>query len=185
VSVQSNPFEQFPARVEIQESTTPQGERQSLAYVRQSNYFAVHFQQSFQSSLPVSRIASEAVLMLEERIAIFRGSPDTHRSIATQPAAISAVYALEPGGSIAVPTGQVFLRLVDGVRIETHQTQIQQAGYQVSQILVYAPNAAWLRPQSGEIADALRLLPRLEAIDLVQAVEPQMVMGRSKRELEG
>jgi hypothetical protein len=174
VSVQFDRLEQFPQRVEIQES---------LAYVRQSGYFAAHFQQPLQ--LPATRLASAAVLILDERIAIFRGNPDTQRSITTQAEAISAVYASEPGGSIAVPTGQVFLRLVEGVLVETQQTIIQQAGYQVSEIVVYAPNAAWLRPRSGDIADALRLLPRLEAIAPREAVEPQMVMGRSKRELEG
>lgn len=152
-----------------------------MVYVRQSDYFAVHLQEPSQTS--PARLASEAVLTLEDHIAIFRGSPATHRSIATQAEAISAVYVLEPGGSIAVPTGQVFLRFAEGVAVETHQNTIQQAGYQVTEIVFYAPNAAWLRPLSGEIADALRLLPQLEAIDPVEVVEPQMVMGRSKREL--
>lgn len=154
-----------------------------MTYVRQSDYFAVHLQELSQTQGSTARLVSEAIFTLEDQIAIFRGSPATHRSLATQTEAISAVYALEPGGSIAVPTGQVFLRFAEGIAVETRQNIIQQAGYQVTEIVFYAPNAAWLRPLSGEIADALRLLSRLEAIDPVEVVEPQMVMGRSKREL--
>jgi len=49
------------------------------------------------------------------------------------------------------------------------------------EIPAYAPNAAWLRARSGEIADALAGTPALDALPDLEAVEPQMLMERARR----
>ncbi|NJR61239.1 MAG: hypothetical protein HC769_21845 [Cyanobacteria bacterium CRU_2_1] len=93
----------------------------------------------------------------------------------------SPVYSLRSGDSFMVPTGLVFVRFAEGVPAESHQDAIEQAGYKINEIPPYAPHAAWVYAQSGEIADALSQLSKLEAIPDVENVEPQMLMQRSHR----
>lgn len=91
------------------------------------------------------------------------------------------VYALQPGGAKAVPTGRVFIRFEEGVTVGERRREIEQAGYEVAQALDYAPQAAWLRARSGRIADALKGVEALEKIAGVENVEPQMLMPRAYR----
>lgn len=113
-------------------------------------------------------------------VALFKGEPD-----ANHPAAgagkLSPVYTLHPGGSMAVPTGQVFIRFADGVNVEERREEIETAGYKIAQKLDYAPNAAWLRASSGSIAEALSGIDKLQKLKDVENVEPQMLMHAPRR----
>jgi hypothetical protein len=116
-------------------------------------------------------------------VALFEGEPDA-ASISSAAAAagkLSPVYTLHPGGSMAVPTGQVFVRFADGVKAEDRGEEIEAAGYKVAQKLAYAPNAAWLRASSGSIADALNGIDELQKLKDVENVEPQMLMHAPRR----
>jgi hypothetical protein len=122
---------------------------------------------------------SEAIMQFpEEAIVVFEGAPPARRS---GEETVSPVYALQPGDGLAVPTGQVFIRFAEGDRVEAHRAELEQAGYEIVEILDYAPQAAWLRPQSGQIAAGLNNLERLTAIANVERVEPQLLMERGKR----
>jgi len=94
---------------------------------------------------------------------------------------VGPVYALQPGGTVAVPTGRVFIRFKEHVSVEDRLREIEQAGYEVAQRIGYAPHAAWLQARSNEIADALTGIPVLEKIADVENVEPQMLMQRANR----
>lgn len=139
-----------------------------------ADHYAVHGLQSGEA-------APDAAYVLHEgTIAVFKGSPDPALAAGT-PEKLSAVYALTPGGSPAVPTGLVFIRLAEGLAIAEREEAIKNAGYEVAETLPYAANAAWLRARSGGIADALASLAALEKIPSVESVEPQMLMESVRR----
>jgi hypothetical protein len=142
-----------------------------------SEHYAVHRQD------PTALVSKEAIASISERgrlIEVFPGKLNkrNHRSRRGQ---LGPVYAAQPGGTTAVPTGQIFIRFKDGVQVEDRRTQIEQAGYEITQRVEYAPQAAWLQSRSGEIADALAGIQALEKIADVENVEPQMLMQRSLR----
>lgn len=110
----------------------------------------------------------------EGRIAVYQGEPP-----AQSKGWLSPVYALEDGVALAVPTGEVFLQVAEGARVESLRQAIHQAGYRIREVLPYAPHAAWLTAQSA--AEALRNLPVLGSIPGVRGVEPQMLMPRQAR----
>ena len=91
------------------------------------------------------------------------------------------VCAVSPDGGLALPTGQVFIRFKEGVQVEEHAEKIRNAGYEIAQSVSYAPHAAWLRPNSGDVADGLAKIPALEKIPDVENVEPQMLRPRANR----
>lgn len=144
-------------------------------YVRKANHYAVHHR-------PADLPAPGAVLLLDDgMIAVFRGEPDA-TSIATQAGSLGPVYGLQPSGMPAVPTGRILVRFAAGVQAETHRPEIERAGYELVESLAYAPQAAWLRAKSGDIADALAGIPRLEQLSGVENVEPQMLLESVRRE---
>ena len=116
----------------------------------------------------------------EDNIEVFRVEADERKQVAS-PNKVGPVYALQPGGAPAVPTGRVFIRFKEGVAVKDRLQEIEQAGYEIAQSIEYAPHAAWLRARSGEIADALTNFQTLERITDVENVEPQMLMQRTKR----
>lgn len=155
-------FSAYPQQISI-------GKDAPVLYSRQPGYYAVHSQQP-------RAIASNAALVLNEgKIAVFAGEPKP-----TTTDTVSPVYTLT-GGSLAVPTGLVFIRFAENVDVESQQAAINQAGYEVAQKLAYAPNAAWLRAKSGKLSDAFPGIRQLEAIPNVENVEPQMLMERRQR----
>jgi len=137
-------------------------------------YYAIHEQQPG----PAGRDAVH--LFNEGAIAVFQGSPDQAK-LAGAPEKLSPVYALVPGGSPAVPTGLIFIRLADGIPVSKLQEEIKDAGYEVAESLAYAPNAAWLRARSGTIEKALAGLKVLGNLPQVESVEPQMLMESARR----
>ena len=127
----------------------------------------------------------DPVLTLEGgSVAVFRGQPRRARgrnAATAKSPAVAPVYRLGADGPLAVATGLVFVRFKDDVLVESRRDALRRAGYEVVDILAYAPNAAWLRARSGEIADALSQTAALEALADVEHVEPQMLMQAARR----
>jgi hypothetical protein len=143
-------------------------------YVRKAGHYAVHHR-------PTNTPAPDAVLLLEDgAIAVFRGEPD-EAAEASQVGDLSPVYGLQPSGLPAVPTGRVFVRFAEGVQAESRRQEINRTGYELVESLAYAPHAAWLRPRSGDMADALAGISRLEQLPDIENVEPQMLMESVRR----
>jgi len=172
-------FQVYPQ--EVRASTEPN----SPIYKRLPSFYAVHgWRADTPGVVPVQTFDDDA-------IAIIKGEPDADPSNAadtTQPGdaqrKLSPVYAQQSGGgagSMAVPTGRVFIRFADPVKVADRETEIRRAGYELDQKLNYAPNAAWLRARSGNIADALNGLAIIAKLADVENVEPQMLMRASYR----
>jgi len=143
-------------------------------YKLMPGYYAIHGRQPG----PAGRDAVH--LFNEGAIAVFQGSPD-QATLTAAPEKLSPIYALVPGGSPAVPTGLIFIRLADGIPVGTLKEEINSAGYEIAESLAYAPNAAWLRSRSGTIENALAGLKVLGKLPKVESVEPQMLMESARR----
>jgi len=172
VRFQKNYFSEYPQQIRFGT------EQSAVLYSRKSGYYAVHYKQP-------GTVAPGAVLQLNDgAIAVFQGEPDESENairLASTTGTLGPIYTLQADGTLAVPTGLVFIRFVEGVEVESHREAIKQAGYEIAQSLSYAPHAAWLRAQSGNILDALVGISKLEAIPNVENVEPQMLMERVQR----
>jgi hypothetical protein len=140
------------------------GSPDPAAYALNSGYYALNYD-------PDSQPPANAIATIDG-IAIFAGEP-------SDPSSATAVYSLS-GQAMAVPTGQVFVRFTKG-SAQDQQAAIAAAGYQISETLDYAPEAAWLRASSGKTADALTQLAALQGLENIAAIEPQLVMARSLR----
>ena len=105
----------------------------------------------------------------------------TGESGGSEVASIGPVYRQVPGGQLAVPTGRALVRFAPGDAAHQHRDELAEAGYELDQVLSYAPHAAWVRARSGAIVDALRHLGRLEDVPGVEHVEPQLVSQVSLR----
>lgn len=149
----------------------PIGTEKQGSYSRVPRHFAI------QGEVPPEVAASRVDRMEAEDITICQGEAP---SAAPGLGSVRPVYALA-GGPLAVPTGEVFVRLAAGERVGDHRAAFEAAGYETSRTLEYAPNAAWLRARSGEAADALNNIPELEALPAVENVEPQMLSSRALR----
>jgi hypothetical protein len=173
VTFQKNYFSEYPQQIRFGT------EQSAVLYSRKSGYYAVHYKQP-------GTVAPGAVLQLNDgAIAVFQGEPDEPENairLASTTGTLGPIYTLQADGTLAVPTGLVFIRFVEGVEVESNQEAIKQAGYEIAQSLSYAPQAAWLRAQSGNILDALVGISKLEAIPNVENVEPQMLMERVQRQ---
>lgn len=154
----------FPRQIPVNSNQT--------SYALKPGYYAVHGAQRPPQSQPLQ-------LLNEGEIAIYEGEPDSNLAITTNK--LSPVYTLAQGGSLAVPTGLVLLRLGEHIPIADRRGQVEAAGYEITETLSYAPNSAWLRARSGTIADALMGTKELEKIPGVENVEPQMLMAASRR----
>ncbi|MFN6462287.1 MAG: hypothetical protein RMZ41_010615 [Nostoc sp. DedVER02] len=170
VKFQNDYFSEYPEQIRVGSDDT------AVSYTRKSGYYAIHYNQP-------KTIAPGAILQLDGAMsttgyayAVFSGEPNS-----SEQNKLSPIYTLQPNGSLAVPTGLVFIRFAEGVDVESQHEVINQAGYEVVQILDYAPHGAWLRARSGNIADAIAKIPQLEAIPKVENIEPQMLMERGLR----
>lgn len=163
-----NLFSGYPSQVRV--ST----ERPNLWYVLLSGHFAIH------GKVPPSLKSSVVWHLSEEKITVCRGEPGDQPG-GFESVAMGPVYALEPGGPPAVPTGLIFVRFKEAVRIEEQHEALAQAGYRIRQTLPYAPHAAWVQASFGGIAEALTRIANLEALPDVVNVEPQMLTERVRR----
>ncbi len=171
VRFQSDYFSEYPEQIRVgSDAYGGLSQRTAVSYTRKPGYYAIHYNQP-------STVPPGAILQLNDgAIAVFPGEPNQ-----SEAGKLSPIYTLQPNGSLAVPTGLVFIRFVEGVDVDSQREVINQAGYEVAQTLPYAPHTAWLRAQSGNIADAIARIPQLEAIPNVENVEPQMLMERRLR----
>ncbi|HAX76967.1 MAG TPA: hypothetical protein DCY88_14295 [Cyanobacteria bacterium UBA11372] len=170
VRYQTDYFSEYPQQIRART------DRSAVLYRRHRGYYAVHYNEP-------SKVAPGAVLQLNDgAIAVFSGEPDNTIRLTSSQGTIGPIYTLQSDGSLAVPTGMVFIRFAENVDVESHREAIERAGYEIAQSLSYAPHAAWLRAQSGKISDALMGISKLEAIPNVENVEPQMLMARVLRQ---
>ena len=173
VTFQKNYFSEYPQQIRFGT------EQSAVLYSRKSGYYAVHYKQP-------GTVAPGAVLQLNDgAIAVFQGEPDEAENairLASTTGTFGPIYTLQADGSLAVPTGLVFIRFVEGVEVESRREAIKQAGYEIAQSLSYAPQAAWLHAKSGNILDALVGISKLESIPNVGNVEPQMLIERVQRQ---
>lgn len=145
-------------------------QRAGVRFVRKPGYYAEHGRQH-------DTPARGAEMVLDDGgIAVFQGEPATDEKRTSPPVTLSPIYELQPGGSPAVPTGLIFIRLREGVDVASRTQEIEQTGYEIAQKVPHASNAAWLRATSASIADALAGIPRLEGLPDIENVEPQMLM---------
>lgn len=164
VRFQKDYFSEYPEQICIG------GNRTAIFYTRKPGYYAIHYNQP-------STVKVGAILQLNDgAISVFSGEPNQ-----SEQGVLSPIYTLKSNGSLAVPTGLVFIRFAEGVDVESQREVINQAGYKIVQSLSYAPHTAWLRAQSGNIADAIAGISQLEAIANVENVELQMLMERGWR----
>ncbi len=96
-------------------------------------------------------------------------------------ATIGPVYRQTPGGGLAVPSGRLFARFAKGDSAGQHEEDLAAAGYLVEDVPSYAPHAAWLRPASGMVVDALNHLDRVRHLPAVEHVEPQLLAVAATR----
>jgi hypothetical protein len=173
VRFQKNYFSEYPQQIRFGT------EQSAVLYSRKPGYYAVHYKQP-------GTVAPGAVLQLNDgAIAVFQGEPDESENairLASTTGTLGPIYTLQADGTLAVPTGLVFIRFVEGVEVESRREAIKQAGYEIAQSLSYAPQAAWLHAKSGNILDALVGISKLESIPNVGNVEPQMLIERVQRQ---
>ncbi|MEH2138302.1 hypothetical protein [Nostoc sp.] len=172
VKFQNDYFSEYPEQIWVG-SNAYGGQRLHTtgSYTRKSGYYAIHYKNQPQT------VASGAILQLNDgAIAVFSGEPNPSEHNTLTP-----IYTVQPNGSLAVPTGLVFIRFAEGVDAKSQRELINRAGYEITQILDYAPHGAWLRARSGNIADAIAKIYQLEAIPKVENIEPQMLMERGLR----
>ena len=91
---------------------------------------------------------------------------------------VTPVYAAFAAAPRAVPTGRVLVRFEEGIRFEDQAPSLAGAGFDIDQVLSYAPHAGWVQAASGSMADALRGLERLAGMPGVRHVEPQLLYTR-------
>lgn len=112
------------------------------------------------------------------RIDVYRGAPEQVPSDAGES---GAVYVEPASGRIVVPTGRVLVRFRETIRADARRDALQTAGYRIEAVLSYAPNCAWVVAASGDRAQALHNIGRLEALADVENVEPQWLSPRAMR----
>lgn len=98
------------------------------------------------------------------------------------PPTVGPVYRRVPGGSLVVPTGRVLVRFPEGDPAERHRDDLAAAGYDLDEVLTFAPHAAWLRAAGGDISASLARLDQLAAVPGLENVEPEMVGEVSRRD---
>lgn len=143
-------------------------------YEKSCEYFAVFGNQIVDCGANVfCTLESPAVTIYEGRLDSFL--------LEKIEGAICAVYKVDGTGSPAVPTGSVLVRLADGERIDEFRDELEAVGYQLESDLSYAPQAGWVRPKSGRIADSIRDLQGLKKLPRVVHCELQMVQVAEKK----
>jgi len=149
-------------------------QKSGLAYIKRSGC-AVH-------NRPFDTPAPGAMLLLNDgQIAVYPDEPPSgeleHSNLT-----LTAVYVQPATGGLAVPTGLVFVRFKDTVNAESRRAQIRQAGFEIAEVVAYAPQAAWVQSASGNAAEALARVENLERLPDVENVEPQMLLERAQRD---
>jgi len=164
---EQNSFSNFPDNIRYS------AKHRDLTYSRMRGYYALRPE-------PGTKASGHALIVLDDGTEVYKGDPSEAGVMGN--AILAPIYRLQPSGALAVPTGLVFVRFKDQVPVESHREEIEQDGFEIAQTLDYAPNAAWLRPLSGDIGQALNSIAQLEQLPDVESVEPQMLTARSWRQ---
>lgn len=85
-------------------------------------------------------------------------------------------------GKTCPRVARAFVRFADTERAAEHTNAIEAAGFVVDEVLSYAPQAAWVRSESGEISDAVDRLDDLAAIEGVEHVEAQFLREMTRKD---
>ena len=109
---------------------------------------------------------------------VLRDSETTHHD--TEKTDLEPIYEADGGGE-ARPTGRILVRFGSPDELDHARGAIGEAGYDVERVLSYAPQAAGVRSATGAIADGLRNIPKLESIEGIENVEPEMLRKKSNR----
>ena len=165
-------FPAFPLRMRVEAQAL------SRVYVRESDCFAVH------GPVPPALNSSVLYSFNDPVINVCRGEVSALSEFPSD-LIVTPVYRLEPDGPQGVPSGNVFIRFRSQVSIEGRQKEIEACGFSIHESLSYAPHAAWLRSQDGNIATSLNGIAKLRDLNDVELVEPQMLMRRVQRSSDG
>jgi hypothetical protein len=137
-------------------------------FVPKRGFYAVHGWDEEQSD--------EHPVLVLDATAVFRGSRSARPRRKEGP-----VYESKPGGTPAVPTGRVFVRFPKTIAAESRAAQLRNAGYRIVSTMSWAPHTAWVESTTGDVADSLRNLHKLEQVKDIEHVEPQMLMPAAAR----
>lgn len=118
------------------------------------------------------------VARLDENMAVFEGAAPIGDAEADK---IFPVYRAQPSGAFAVPTGRVWVRFAEGVKAEGQQEAMEKLGFSLEESPGWAPQAAWVRASSGEMAEALAASSRLKTLPEVELVEPQILTAAARK----
>lgn len=168
----NDPFSHFPLRMRVEAQAV------SRVYVRESDCFAVH------GPVPPAFTASVLYSFDDPVINVCRGEVPALSELPFN-LIVTPVYRLEPNGPQGVPSGNVFIRFRSRVSVEGRRQELEACGFSIRESLSYAPHAAWLRSQDGNIATALNGIAKLRDLNDVELVEPQMLMRRVRRSSDG
>jgi hypothetical protein len=125
--------------------------------------------------------AKNAVLHFPaENIAVHASAKHTSVAIAHSDTE-GAVYESTAGGSLAVPTGWIYVRFDAGAKLEDKAAALDAAGYRIVRILPYASNAGWVTAVTGGTAASLNGIGRLGAISGIEEVAPQMLSKAARK----
>ena len=164
---------EFPEKIQFESGGCP------VLYVRTVDYFAVR------SGDGELRPDGEVAFHLEGgEISVYRCRGTGGVAAAVSPElypSILPVYRLGEQGPLAVATGAVFIRFAEGDAVEAHRSEIEQVDFRIDRGPAYATHAAWVRPSSGRVDEALVRLPDLLALPGVESVEPQMLLESARR----
>lgn len=160
-----DPLAAYPARLR---HSTEHAER---VYARAADRYALPEDAAAATAPPDDNLLTDD----GRRLGLYRCAPGR------APPGAQAVY-LEPGsGRCWVPSGRVFVRFVPTAQADSRRAALLQAGYRITAVLSYAPQAAWLEAADGGPAQALAGIARLEALAGMENVEPQWLAPRAAR----
>ena len=91
------------------------------------------------------------------------------------------VYAQEPTGALAVPTGRIFVRLAPAGAPADLPALLTAEGFVPVPSSHPRSTGAWVAPIGGQIEAGLAGLERLAALPGVQAVEPELLRETRRR----
>ena len=149
-------------------------EHASLRYIKIPALFAVHGNLPAQLKSAVEATIEEGAITICRREQFTLGVPLSSLKV-------SPVYALDPHGPLAVPTGRIFIRFIPGVKAEDRRPDLEERGYTITHIPSYAAHTAWALASNGDIATALFNIEKLKDLRDVVNVEPQLLMQRKNR----
>lgn len=97
--------------------------------------------------------------------------------------AANALPVYQQESDLGVATGVLFVRLVDGLDIESFDEELSHHGLRLRATLSYARNAGWVKSSDGDPAAALLAIPALLSDARVAHVEPELLRSSARKQL--